>query len=343
MRNARHSRQTIALTGATGYIASHVAVSLAAHGYNLVGIDNLSNSSPNVVERVEHIMDGPFPFVEADVLDTQALTETFQTHNVDAVIHLAGLKAIGESVAEPLRYYNVNVGGALSLLQAMATAGVHELVFSSTATVYRPDAVSPLNEETALGPINPYSRTKLMIEQIIDDVCAATELRAFNLRYFNPVGAHESGTIGEDPVGTPNNLMPFIMQVAAGRRDTLEIFGDDYPTPDGTCIRDYIHVSDLAEGHVAAVKALDEVVACETLNLGTGTGSSVYDVLRAAERAVDAPIPHHVTGRRPGDAAIGFADPSQANDRIGWTAERTLADACADHWRWQRNNPNGYR
>jgi len=340
VRNARH---TIALTGATGYIGSHIAVALAANGYSLVGLDNLSNSSPDVVPRVEAIIDGPFPFVELDVLDTDALTQALRDHKVDAVIHLAGLKAIGESVAEPLRYYNVNVGGALSLLQAMADAEVNELVFSSTATVYRPDAVSPLGESTALGPINPYSRTKLMIEQIITDTCAATPLRAFNLRYFNPVGAHESGSIGEDPVGAPNNLMPFIMQVAAGRRDKLEIFGDDYPTPDGTCIRDYIHVSDLAEGHVAALRSLDDVDQAETLNLGTGTGSSVYDVLRAAERAVDSPIRHEVVGRRAGDAAIGFADASQANQRLGWVAERSLAEACADHWRWQRNNPNGYR
>lgn len=336
-------RKNVALTGATGFIASHIAVALAEQGYGLVGIDNLANSSPLVIERVEAITEATMTFYESDIRDTASITAALRENEIDAVIHLAGLKAVGESVAQPLSYYDNNVAGSISLLTAMQDAGVHEIVFSSSATVYDPDQVSPLNEAGALGPINPYGRNKLMVEQIIQDVAATSDLRAINLRYFNPVGAHESGTIGEDPVGVPNNLMPFIMQVAAGQRPELEIFGDDYPTPDGTCIRDYIHVSDLAEGHVAALSALDNVDRAQTYNLGTGTGSSVQEVLRAAEQAVDAPIPHRVVGRRAGDAAVSFADPSRAEAELGWKATRTMAEACEDHWRWQRLNPSGYR
>jgi UDP-glucose 4-epimerase len=284
------------------------------------------------------------PFAELDIADTDALAAFLETHSVDAVIHFAGLKAVGESVEDPLRYYRVNVSGSISLLTAMHRAGVSQLVFSSSATVYRPDQPSPLDESAALGPINPYGNTKLMIEQIIADAVASGQLSAAaNLRYFNPVGAHPSGLIGEDPVGPPNNLMPFVMQVAAGMRDQVEVFGDDYDTPDGTGIRDYIHVCDLAEGHVRAVEALTNLEGLETLNLGTGVGSSVRDVLAAAERAADRSIPHQVVGRRAGDGAVSFADPSRAQEVLGWQATRDMAEACVDHWRWQDRNPNGYR
>jgi len=332
----------VALTGATGYIASHIAVALAEHGHWVVGVDNFANSSRQVLDRVATIADTEMPFAQLDLSQTDELAAFLTEHKVDAVIHLAGLKAVGESVAEPLRYYKNNVGGSISLLQAMATANVHGIVFSSSATVYDPNQVSPLSEDAALGPINPYGRSKLMVEQIVNDVAASSPLKAINLRYFNPVGAHPSGLIGEDPVGAPNNLMPYVMQVAVGRREEVRIFGDDYDTHDGTGVRDYIHVCDLADGHVAAVNALANLEGATTLNLGTGVGSSVRDVLAAAEAAADKPIPHRVVERRPGDGDISFADPSRAHDQLGWKAQRTLADACVDHWRWQHQNPQGY-
>ncbi len=333
---------TVALTGATGYIASHIAVALAEHGHSVVGLDNFSNSSPEVLNRVAAIADMNMPFVELDLADTTGVAAFLAQHEVDAVIHLAGLKAVGESVADPLRYYQNNVAGSISLLQAMHQASVRGIVFSSSATVYDPDQSSPLQETAATGPINPYGRTKLMVEQIIDDVAATSPLKAINLRYFNPVGAHPSGMIGEDPIGPPNNLMPFVMQVAVGLRDQVLIFGDDYDTADGTGVRDYIHVCDLADGHVAAVNALAGIETSETFNLGTGVGSSVREVLAAAEVAADRPIPHRVVERRPGDADISFADPSRARERLDWQSTRTLADACVDHWRWQHRNPEGY-
>lgn len=338
---------TVALTGAAGYIASHVAVALFERGHQVVGFDNFSNSSPIVLDRIAEIADTAMPFATLDLADTPGVTDFLREHDVDAVVHFAGLKAVGESVAEPVRYYENNVAGSLSLLRAMADAGVEALVFSSSATVYAPDQDSPLSESAALGPINPYGNTKLMIEQIIADIAEHTALRAINLRYFNPVGAHPSGRIGEDPVGVPNNLMPFIMQVAVGRRPELQVFGDDYDTPDGTCIRDYIHVMDLAEGHVAAVEALHPssgvaIDGVEAVNLGTGVGSSVKEVLAAAERAVDQPIPHSVVERRPGDSAVSFANADRAAELLGWRARRTVADACEDHWRWQQRNPHGF-
>lgn len=332
----------VALTGATGYIASHIAVALAEHGHWVVGIDNFSNSSDAVLPRVASIADTEMPFAQLDLSQTDEIAAFFTEHKVDAVIHLAGLKAVGESVEDPLRYYENNVAGSISLLRAMDKANVHGIVFSSSATVYHPDQPSPLNEDSALGPINPYGRTKLMVEQIIEDTAAATALKAINLRYFNPVGAHPSGMIGEDPVGPPNNLMPFVMQVAVGMREEVKVFGDDYDTHDGTGVRDYIHVCDLAEGHVAAVNALASVDASETVNLGTGVGSSVLDVLAAAERAADRKIPSQIVGRRAGDGDISYADPSRANERLGWSSSRTLADACVDHWNWQEKNPTGY-
>jgi len=332
----------VALTGASGYIASHIAVALAQHGHWVVGLDNFANSSPVVLDRVASIADTTMPFAELDLAETDAIADFFRTHKVDAVIHLAGLKSVADSVAEPLRYYHNNVAGSISLLQAMETSDVRGLVFSSSATVYNPDQLNPVQETARLGPINPYGRTKLMVEQIINDTAAATDLRAINLRYFNPVGAHASGLIGEDPIGPPNNLMPFVMQVAVGQRDQVQVFGDDYDTPDGTGIRDYIHVCDLADGHVAAVNALADIDSADTFNLGTGVGSSVLDVLAAAELAADKAIPRTVVGRRPGDADVSFADPTRAREHLGWHAQRTLADACVDHWRWQRQNPRGY-
>lgn len=333
---------TVALTGATGYIASHIAVALAEHGHWVVGLDNFANSSPQVLDRVASIADTPMPFAQLDLSETDAIADFLGTHDVDAVIHLAGLKSVSESVSSPLHYYTNNVAGSISLLTAMQRANVDGIVFSSSATVYDPDQVSPLDENARLGPINPYGRTKLMVEQIIDDVAAGSSLKAINLRYFNPVGAHPSGLIGEDPIGAPNNLMPYVMQVAVGRREQVQIFGDDYDTPDGTGIRDYIHVCDLAEGHVAAVNALATTTGSETYNLGTGVGSSVLEVLAAASVAADREIPAQVVGRRTGDGAISFADPTRANNALGWRAQRTLADASADHWRWQQQNPTGY-
>lgn len=333
---------TVALTGATGYIASHIAVALADQGYEVVGLDNFVNSSPVVIDRVAEISEMDMPFAQLDIADTDAVAAFFTEHNVDAVIHLAGLKAVGESVEQPLRYYENNVAGSISLLAAMEKAGVHGLVFSSSATVYDPDQISPLDEASQLGPINPYGRTKLMVEQIIDDVAATSDLRAINLRYFNPVGAHPSGKIGEDPIGAPNNLMPYVMQVAVGMRPEVQIFGDDYDTPDGTGVRDYIHVCDLADGHVAAVRALGDVTTSDVFNLGTGVGSSVLEVLAAAEIAADRKIPQRVVGRREGDGDKSFANPEKAESGLAWRASRTLADACVDHWRWQHNNPEGY-
>ena len=339
--NAVHTLN-VALTGATGYIASHIAVALAEHGHWVVGLDNFVNSSPLVLDRLATISDTGMPFEELDLSQTDKVASFLSTNKVDAVIHLAGLKSVADSVAEPLRYYENNVAGSISLLTAMEQAKVHGIVFSSSATVYNPDQVSPLSEDAETGPINPYGRTKFMVEQIINDVAASSPLKAINLRYFNPVGAHPSGLIGEDPIGPPNNLMPYIMQVAVGMRDEVLIFGDDYATPDGTGVRDYIHVCDLADGHVAAVDALANSGSSQTINLGTGVGSSVLDVLAAAERAADRTIPHRVVGRRPGDAAISYADPTRAHEQLGWRAQRSLADACVDHWRWQDQNPQGY-
>lgn len=333
---------TVALTGATGYIASHIAVALAEHGHGVVGLDNFANSSPQVLDRISAIAEMQMPFAKLDLAETDAIADFLGTHDVDAVIHLAGLKSVGESVSQPLHYYQNNVAGSISLLTAMQRANVEGVVFSSSATVYDPDQVSPLSEDAQTGPINPYGRTKLMVEEIINDAAAASNLRAINLRYFNPVGAHPSGMIGEDPIGTPNNLMPYVMQVAVGRREQVQIFGDDYDTPDGTGVRDYIHVCDLADGHVAAVDALSQMDGAATFNLGTGVGSSVKEVLAAAERAADRKIPAQVVARRPGDAATSYADPTSANETLGWKASRTLADACIDHWRWQRDNPTGY-
>jgi UDP-glucose 4-epimerase len=335
---------TVLVTGGAGYIGSHTCVQLLRAGWAVVIVDNLSNSSPLAVERLRELSGGGDALFErVDLLDRASLDRVFSERPIDAVIHFGGLKAVGESVSEPLRYYANNVAGTLNLLEAMRAADVRDIVFSSSCTVYgQPESV-PVTESAPLSAASPYGRTKLYIEEMLRDVAASeTGWRSFLLRYFNPVGAHSSGRIGEDPHGIPNNLMPFVMQVAIGRRDKLTVFGDDYPTPDGTCIRDYIHVEDLATGHLAALQALDRIEGCVPVNLGTGRGSSVLEVVRAASRAVGHDIPYEIGPRRPGDVASCWSDPTLARDLLGWEATRTLDDMCADHWRWQASNPQGY-
>lgn len=334
----------ILVTGGTGYIGSHTVVQLLEAGHEVVVLDNLSNSSLAVLNRVEQITGLCPAFVEGDVRDRGLLRRLFGEHHIAAAVHFAGLKAVGESVAQPLRYYDVNVGGALCLLQAMHEAGIHRFVFSSSATVYgEPDSV-PIHEDCSLQPTNPYGQTKRHIEDMLRDLCRAEP--AFNaaiLRYFNPVGAHPSGLIGEDPSGVPNNLLPFIAQVAVGRRERLRVFGDDYPTSDGTGIRDYIHVMDLADGHLTALEYMQSNGGLLTVNLGTGRGYSVLEVRRAFEQASNREIPYEITPRRPGDIAECFADPTLARQCLGWSARHDLERMCADHWNWQKKNPNGYR
>lgn len=337
---------TVLVTGGAGYIGSHTCVALLEAGHRVVVVDDLSNSSEVALDRVRRLAPGDLVFHRADIADRAALDRAFTAgvEPVAAVVHFAGLKAVGESVAEPLRYWRVNVGGALTLVEAMTDHGVRRLVFSSSATVYGDPAAVPIAEAAPIGATNPYGRTKATIEQILSDVAAADDRwRIALLRYFNPVGAHASGCIGEDPTGVPNNLMPFVMQVAVGRRPEIGIFGDDYPTPDGTGVRDYVHVVDLAAGHIAALDHLDDLGGCRAVNLGTGRGSSVLEVIAAAERAVGRPLPRRVVARRPGDVAASWADPSLAAELFGWTATRTLDDMCADAWRWQQANPEGYR
>ncbi|HUQ40590.1 MAG TPA: UDP-glucose 4-epimerase GalE [Acidimicrobiales bacterium] len=334
---------TVLVTGGAGYIGSHTCVALLQAGWAVVVLDNLSNSSPVAVERVRALAGGDLTFTEGDIRDRATLDRVFAERPIDAVVHFAGLKAVGESVEHPLRYFSHNVVGSVHLLEAMQSAGVRDLVFSSSCTVYgQPDTV-PVTEDAPLSAASPYGRTKLFIEDMLRDIAASEPgWRVLLLRYFNPVGAHPSGTIGEDPADIPNNLMPFVMQVAVGRRDHLVVFGDDYPTPDGTCVRDYIHVEDLAAGHLAALEAVDRVEGCQAVNLGTGVGSSVLDVVRSASAAVGRDIPSVIGPRRAGDVAATWAEASLARSLLGWEATRTLADMCADHWRWQSQNPVGY-
>lgn len=337
---------TVLLTGAAGYIGSHTCIEVIAAGWTPVIVDNLANSSAVVIDRIEQISGHRPLFVQADVCDRQALSRVFGAHPIDAVIHFAGHKAVGESVAMPLRYYANNVGGTLALLEVMQQHAVKRLVFSSSATVYGMAETMPLTEDSAVGPINPYGRTKLMVEEILRDLVAADPAwRATLLRYFNPVGAHASGLIGEDPAGIPNNLMPFVSQVAVGRRPTLQIFGGDYPTPDGTGVRDYIHVVDLALGHVAALARIiaDDAPRECTVNLGTGRGHSVLEVVSAFERASGRPIPYRIVARRQGDVATCYAEVSRARNALGWEAKRGLEQMCTDAWRWQAANPDGLR
>ena len=333
----------ILLTGATGYIGSHTWLELLKAGYQVVGVDNLINSSPKVLARLEALSGKRLEFIEGDVCDSAFLESVFKSHPIEGVVHFAALKAVGESSANPLRYYENNLGGLITLLQVMQANDCRNIVFSSSACVYGDPDESPVKENAALRPENPYGQTKLMSEQILRDLESSDpSWRVAYLRYFNPIGAHESGLIGEDPMGIPNNLAPLVARVAAGRMDVLKIYGDDWETPDGTGVRDYIHVVDLANGHVKAIEYLLSGKPSLTVNLGTGVGCSVMEVIHAYEEVVGHPIRYQVTARRPGDVAIYYADPSLAEALLGWKAQRSLKEMCADGWRWQSQNPLGY-
>ena len=337
------AQSTVLVTGGAGYIGSHMCVELLQAGYQVIVVDNLSNASRRSLEAVERITQKPLTFVEADIRDVAALTPIFETNDIDAVIHFAGLKAVGESTEQPARYYDNNVNGTLKLIEAMQQSACRTLVFSSSATVYRSPPELPLTEDSPTGPINPYGRSKLMIEEILRDLCVADpDWRVSALRYFNPVGAHASGEIGEDPAGLPNNLMPFISQVAVGRLSRLRVFGDDYDTHDGTGVRDYIHVVDLARGHLKALDYLAEHPGMAVHNLGTGNGYSVLDAVQAFEDASGVAIPYEIVERRAGDAAASYADASRARAELDWQAEFDLAAMCADVWRWQSRHPDGF-
>ncbi|MBM1144561.1 MAG: UDP-glucose 4-epimerase GalE [Alcanivorax sp.] len=336
--------QTILVTGGAGYIGSHTVLRLLEDGHPVVVLDNLSNGSREALRRVEALTGRQVVFEEGDIRDGALLDRLFTEHDVGAVIHFAGLKAVGESVAQPLRYYDCNVVGSLRLLEAMERAGVRTLVFSSSATVYGDPATVPIREDFPLSATNPYGATKLHIEDMLRDLHVADpSWRIALLRYFNPVGAHESGRIGEDPSDIPNNLMPYVAQVAVGKREQLSVFGGDYDTPDGTGVRDYIHVMDLAQGHLAAMDALLEQGGLITTNLGTGRGYSVLEMVQAFARASGREVPYRIVERRPGDVAVCYADPAHAEKVLGWRARRGIDEMCADHWRWQERNPNGYR
>ena len=334
----------ILVTGGMGYIGSHTCVELLNLGHEVVIVDNLANSNPKVLDRVETITGKRPAFYELDVCDADALSKVFAEHAIDCVIHFAGMKAVGESVAIPEKYYSNNLGSTLTLCRVMAQHNVKRIIFSSSATVYSGDNEMPLMETSKTGTCtNPYGWTKYMGEQILRDIAFADkEWSVVLLRYFNPIGAHHSGLIGEDPKGIPNNLMPYISQVAVGRRDHLSVFGDDYDTPDGTGVRDYIHVVDLAKGHVAAIGYAMAHTGSEVFNLGTGTGYSVLDMVKAFEKVNNVPVPYEITPRRPGDLATCYADPAKSREQLGWVAEKNLEDMCRDTWNWQKNNPNGY-
>ncbi|QIL90322.1 UDP-glucose 4-epimerase GalE [Microbulbifer sp. SH-1] len=337
----------VLVTGGAGYIGSHTCVELLEAGIEPVVVDNLCNSSETALARVEMITGKSVHFHPVDIRDAEALREVFRTHAVSAVIHFAGLKAVGESVSQPLRYYQNNVAGTLTLCEVMQEFGVHQLIFSSSATVYGDPASVPIREDFPTGATNPYGASKLMVEDILRDLCKApgNAWKISLLRYFNPIGAHQSGTIGEDPAGIPNNLLPYVAQVAVGRLPQLQVFGDDYPTPDGTGVRDYIHVVDLARGHLAALNKLQKAetdAGCYTYNLGTGRGSSVLEIVRAFAMAADREIPYSIVPRRPGDIAECYADPAYAEQELGWKAEFDLKRMVEDTWRWQSQNPQGY-
>lgn len=334
----------ILVTGGAGYIGSHTAIELLGAGHEVVVCDNLSNSHANSVKAIERIAGRRPEFVKADILDRAALDRIFGEYRIDSVIHFAGLKAVGESVAEPVRYYRNNVTGSVNLFGAMADHGVKRLVFSSSATVYGDPHAVPIREDFPLKVTNPYGRTKLIIEDVLRDIHRADESwRIAILRYFNPVGAHESGLTGEDPLGIPNNLMPFVSKVAVGQLPHLSVFGNDYPTRDGTGVRDYIHVTDLANGHLKALDKLDSGDGLNVWNLGTGAGCSVLELVAAFEEASGAKVPYVFVARRPGDVAECYADPARAAAELGWRAERGINDMCEDAWRWQKKNPKGHR
>lgn len=338
---------TVLVTGGAGYIGTHILTVLAAAGHRCVVVDNYSNSSPVAIERVRALVPADsVQAYEADIRDRAGLQAVFREHAIDSVIHMAGLKAVGESVEQPDRYHENNVGGTRVLLEALQETAARDFVFSSSATVYGAPESVPIAESARTAPQSPYGENKLEVEGMLADLARRDpSWRVANLRYFNPVGAHESGTLGEDPAGIPNNLMPFVCQVAAGRHEALNVYGDDYPTPDGTGVRDYIHVLDLAEGHVAALTALQRAPrgTVMTVNLGTGRGYSVLELVEAFERVNGVKIPHRIVGRRPGDIATCYADPALARKLLGWKARRGIEEMCRDAWRWQRMNPDGYR
>lgn len=334
----------ILVTGGAGYIGSHTCVAAIEAGHSVTVFDNLSNASEESLNRVARITGVRPAMIQADLLDRAAVCAAFDSTSYDAVIHFAGLKAVGESVEKPWLYYQNNLAGSLILFDEMRRHGVFKLVFSSSATVYGNPEKVPLGEDSPLSAVNPYGRTKLWIEDMLRDLSAADpRWHVILLRYFNPVGAHASGLMGEDPSGIPNNLMPYITQVAVGRLEALRVFGDDYPTRDGTCIRDYIHVCDLADGHLCALNAIDRLEGCTPINLGTGDGFTVLELVHAFEKAIGHPLPHCIAPRRPGDAVASYADPSRAARLLGWKATRGIDHICRDAWTWQSNNPNGYR
>lgn len=335
--------KTVLVTGGAGYIGSHTVVELLDDDYEVVVIDDLRNSSAKALEAVAAITGRRPTFYEADVADRSALASIFESHRIDGVIHFAGLKAVGESVDEPLMYYRVNLDSTLTLLEVMKAADVGTMVFSSSCTVYGEAEVVPVTEEAPLGANSPYGNTKLFIEHILEDTAASDDRwRIALLRYFNPVGAHPSGLIGEDPAGIPNNLMPYVMQVAVEKLERVRVFGNDYNTVDGTGVRDYIHVVDLARGHLAALQRLDAVHGCHAYNLGTGIGTSVLEVIAAASEAVGKEIPYEIVPRRSGDVEEVYADPTKARQELNWVAEHRIQAMVADHWNWQSNNPDGY-
>ena len=334
---------SVLLTGGAGYIGSHTAVELLEAGYDIVVIDNCSNSSMEAVSRIKQITGKDFPAYQIDVADAAALESVFQKENIDAVIHFSGYKAVGESVAQPLMYYRNNLDSTFALIETMEKFGVKKLVFSSSATVYGVPEKLPLTEGMKTSATNPYGQTKLMIEQILSDLQRSDSSWSISLlRYFNPVGAHQSGLIGEAPNGIPNNLMPYVSQVASGRLEKLHVYGNDYPTRDGTGARDYIHVVDLAQGHIAALKYISDKTGLFIHNLGTGCANTVLEMIAAFEKASGVKIPYVIDPRRPGDVAECYADPAKAEKELGWKAQKTLEDMCADTWNWQKNNPNGY-
>jgi UDP-glucose 4-epimerase len=332
------------ITGGCGYIGSHTVVELKNAGFDIVVLDNFYNSKPEALRRIRELVKGDFPFYECDIRDAEGLRRIFKENSIEAVIHFAGLKAVGESVTIPLEYYENNVGGTVTLCKVMSDAGCKKMVFSSSATVYGMNNPSPLKEDMPVGAVtNPYGRTKYFIEEILGDLCKSdTEWTAVCLRYFNPIGAHQSGTIGEDPNGIPNNLMPYISQVAIGKLDKLPVFGNDYDTHDGTGVRDYIHVVDLAIGHLRALEYALEHTGWEAINLGTGTGYSVLDLISAFEKANGVRVPYYFTDRREGDVAVCYSDTSKAERLLGWKAACGIEEMCRDTWRWQSKNPRGY-
>ena len=336
---------SILITGGCGYIGSHTCVELLAAGHDIVILDNLYNADKEVLNRIRELSGKDFPFYECDIRDADGVRHIFKTHDIDTVIHFAGLKAVGESVAKPLTYFDNNVSGTVTLCQVMNEFNCKRMVFSSSATVYGMDNHSPLDETMTVGAVtNPYGRTKFMIECILQDLCASDkEWSVVLLRYFNPIGAHKSGRIGENPNGIPNNLMPYVSQVAVGKLKQLSVFGDDYDTPDGTGVRDYIHVVDLARGHVCAVNYAREHTGVEAVNLGTGVGYSVLDLVNTFQTVNGIDVPYTIVPRRPGDVATCFSDPAKAKALLGWEAEFGLEDMCRDTWRWQSQNPQGYK